>query len=1613
MSTSDDIATSTPTPTENTQDFIRSRDELKELFKDNATPVGSDFESLIASSFNKKDGPIYPVEDGGVTIDNSLTVQGSADVTDAFTAHSVSAMGDLTSGANTYVGGDLSVSGDRIVLGNASQITKTSLKVGDSMSLTNDGGLNLNTDTTITGSTNLIGTVTVNTLTQDGSAELLVNGEVTADTLLVGDGLELGTGGSQITVTADAQADSVLVKEANGETHFLLDKGGQLALGLPADQVNAKLHLRYSPGDADTLFRIDNRANDDTPIAVTSDGNMGIGTLSPNNALDVTGSLRVGSSEMVSPESSFSVENRLGVGTAHPMARVDVHTFGGEKALLIRDGDNKLLDVGRDYLSTDTALMVKGKATLHDTDVNTKLTVSGATVLENTVRMDGDAEFHANANVKGVLTVSDDSQLSTLTASGKATLNNVLVVEGDVKHGSAVGIGLGTGDNHNPLASLHIKEKDSQPAVKIENKEGENQLMVSSASVKVGQDGNPVSLNVTGRTELHGKLVVNKTLEVEELADFQSGIETDHKINVTQTKPDAEQTALNVTANNQNTALSVSHNNGTDVLPLLSVQVDKVGINTDSPTKAFHVLGESQFDHSTTFIERVDVQGELNAQQNVHISGRVAVNIDEHDAHVTQFHISNPSEDIASLRVDGLTDASPALLIKDDKLGVGTAEPQQQLDVVGNARISGKLQLNNLINADAVTLSVSQQSEEPALKVGREGHDGELFLFHDKIGLNVAAPKANFHLSGSAWLDDETKARILKVTESLDVSGLSQLSTTNISGKVEINSPLDTQNTDVHLRQSDGTKTAFRIDKVDDGEAALVVKSGKIGINTDTPDCALDIYGSVKSRQEMSVEGPFLSGSTSHFKQTAFFDASVALLVSEPQARLHMAEQAIDEAALRIDYGEGEAAKPIVVRQGKLGVGTPNPKLPLDVKGDAQIDGELLVTGMTNLDNYLNAAQDAVFSADITVKEKARLWGQAVIGRVRDIDAEFIPNAQIYVADTHYKEAFRIDSADYASLVVMDGKLGIGNENPRVALDVIGEARILGKVELQDELEVKAVLKANNNIEGLGKLDISQKATFGSDVHIRGDVHIEDKLDIEEELTVLDDTALKSRLDVDGDVELKSSLHVGGAVTLSAPLEVAGGTELKSSLGVGGVLTLKDALHYSGPLVSSDVMSARAHHHVNVPSATNALIIERDAGSSLGTQHLFNIDSDGRVAIGKAQATKKLDVVGDAGVTGEFSANSVQSNTRIYGRDIQADHSIQIGNGPTISGFSTDFRLGSDNPTDVLVPTQAAVKSYIDNVVVPFGRGGKTYTISTQTDFDALFNKGEATIVDTNTTVILLPLGNSDFNTTGYQLKNTVRLRSGVSIVGSNEISTVIMKQNANARFEVLGAASQPITGITMAGFTFDGVNLIASGNGGAFYLEHVSDCRFNCRIQRHMTSGDGGAIYGVMNGLESYTASHIEALKVYSCYAVEGAGGSDIQRNEGGAAYGLDRSTIVAYDCKAERGGAIARCRASKVEAHRCMASLTGGAAYKSPQIRLTAIDCSADVETGKGGGAYFCSDLICEGHWLNNNAAQGPHVYASNNLTGEFEERHYWKGDFIGRRIDDGTSVWRTHNE
>lgn len=303
---------------------------------------------------------------------------------------------------------------------------------------------------------------------------------------------------------------------------------------------------------------------------------------------------------------------------------------------------------------------------------------------------------------------------------------------------------------------------------------------------------------------------------------------------------------------------------------------------------------------------------------------------------------------------------------------------------------------------------------------------------------------------------------------------------------------------------------------------------------------------------------------------------------------------------------------------------------------------------------------------------------------------------------------------------------------------------------------------------------------------------------------------------------------------------------------------------------------------------------------------------------------------------------------------------------------------------------------------------GNILEVRTQEDFDAIFNQGPSTAIATNSTILLYPLKDS----TPYLLKNTVTIHSGVSIVGFNPQATRVIKESAFCRFELIGSAPTPVTGVQFTGWTFDGNKLVANNNGGAIYLQYAKDCKFNCHLINHFTTGNGGAIYGEFDSNGFFTAKGIEAKFINSCQAIGVNWSSNVdQRTGGGAAYGLTDSTIYAENCRAVYGGAVAECDRSTVIAKGCMAELAGGAASRCDQLRLTAINCTAGQ---KGGGAYYCSDLSAEGFWIDNNSMEGPHIYASNNLTGPDEERHYWKGDYIGRRVNlDTGTVWRTDNE
>lgn len=73
------------------------------------------------------------------------------------------------------------------------------------------------------------------------------------------------------------------------KTGLLISELGKVSIGTKTP--TASVHI--SSDDMANLFRVDDVSNDATPFVIDDDGNVGIGTQNPQQALDVNGQLRI------------------------------------------------------------------------------------------------------------------------------------------------------------------------------------------------------------------------------------------------------------------------------------------------------------------------------------------------------------------------------------------------------------------------------------------------------------------------------------------------------------------------------------------------------------------------------------------------------------------------------------------------------------------------------------------------------------------------------------------------------------------------------------------------------------------------------------------------------------------------------------------------------------------------------------------------------------------------------------------------------------------------------------------------------------------------------------------------------------------------------------------------------------------------------------------------------------------------------------------------------------------------------------------------------------------------------------------------------------------------
>ncbi len=1495
------------------------RDTLKTNFADNARPTGSQFAEWIDQSVIQGDDG-FTITPAGATLDKPLDINATRQPA-------------LNVSGQTRLNDTLTVTGDTEVQG----------------------------ELTVTGATGLQDTLTVsqattlqNTLSVSGDTKLNGKLHVTGDTTQ--DGTHTNTGGirTQGNLTAE-QA-----------THLQ----GPVSVGAIGEH-NALMHLAHDSDIGQDVLKITPYTDGTTPLVVDAASNLGLGQAKPVNRLDVQGSQYIGADvQKVEPLHSLGVQERLGVGTPAPQSRLDVRGNVNELALTVRQNETALLSLETGSDNTQARLGFSGQTTLQgglevgqETRLKKALNVTGATDLAGQLTVQKDTTLEKN------LTVAESAILQdTLEVEGNARLEKTLAVTGDTQLDAQLTV---QGDAH-----------------------------------------------IKGQVHTEGNLQVDGTSTLANQATAQAGL------TVRQSAQQTGHTALRIEASGAtNQALAIRH----DQTPhnLILATADKVGIQQDTPAVGLHVGCETRIDQNATIRGDLTVQTDDQTPPGLQVqAGQVAIGKTVATPPAAMPAAGSPAMPALDVQgdthIDGAVQLSGDQMIGGDQQLSGNSTIHGEAHIQGRATVTGDMQINNWVEIQPEHMTLQTHGAEPILHLNHASQAEQTTqLAAGSIGINVAQPTRALEVTGDTRLTGH-----LEVTDTLTAAAgqitAHQPATHEqavtiqdhlaVHAGVHINQPdVTAQPVDLHLRQSSTDSTALRITQPRHNQPSLVVRGDRVGINTDQPEQALHVTGSTRLDDQLQVGGATalddnltVSGATRldntlNIKDqvTAEDNVTIAdnlgLTTHTPDARVHIDNvQGQQPTSLRID--EATAAPTLLVRQSRVGLGTADPQATLDVAGDTRIqqnlqvtqdistDQDLRVAGHTRLHSTLEVAHgthldgDLTVHSDVHISEKMRVTEQVILG-ISPTDTEDAasvnPSAQLYIDNSRYKEALHITGTSSAGLIYRDDKLGIGREQPGQALDVAGNVHLDGHLTVGDKAEITGKLEVNNT-------EIKETLTVGRNTHLKSDLTVDQDTTLNKGLKVVGKAKLKQGLKVVGKAKLKQGLKVEGETTLIGDLQVQQDTSLKGDLNITGRIQAG---------IQTD--ASRAHYYLQSPGDDTTPFILDKKGRDPG-QPLLQVNANGHIGIGTATPQATLDV------------NGSLYATRLNTSSIQADNTkarqLQVGTSQTVVGIDADPHLGADRGRDDLLATQAAIKAYIHEVASPFGNSRRTITVCSQHQFDEQFNNPADATIPADTTIILLPPDHQDDRTAAYHLKRSVRLESGVSIIGFNPQTTTIRKQTPEARFELIGRSDNPVQHVTLDGFTYDGCNQVSNQNGAAFYLQHAGYCTLNCHIKNHVTALNGGALYAEQEG-SHYTVSQIEARHIHHCSA---------HRN-GGAAHGLSESVIHAHHCTAYQGGAVASCATSQVEAYHCSASSDGGAASHADLLQLLARYCQAK---NGGGGAYYCKDLLCTGQWYGNNATIGPNVYTNDDRSDADHKQYYWKADYLGQRLTQGAGEWNYCN-
>jgi len=424
---------------------------------------------------------------------------------------------------------------------------------------------------------------------------------------------------------------------------------------------------------------------------------------------------------------------------------------------------------------------------------------------------------------------------------------------------------------------------------------------------------------------------------------------------------------------------------------------------------------------------------------------------------------------------------------------------------------------------------------------------------------------------------------------------------------------------------------------------------GNVGIGNSTPRQRLDVAGSAVVSGDMNIAGAstiagkLIAGSTEvngDLKVTGDFSLKKGIEVEREDngTKLDPAKIIWEEADKKWYLGYGDNLDPIILdsqhthwklyspdektvavtadESGNIGIGTTAPEAKLDVAGDAIVNGKLQVKDTLEVTGsaFVNGKVTAVGSFELYREglEAAILYWNAGSDSWQAGTGSNLKN--ISLSGHKHNSLYSGDSVTV--LVDGSGNVAIGKTVPEAKLDVSGNIRANGAIISGNISAVGSIKGADADISGLLKTanaTVTQNLTVEGNLTVNGDVVTVNTKTLEVE---------------DNIITINKYSTAPSPANTSAGIEVyRGGTAANAQLlwneSAGGIWQ-------AGTTDGLKTLCFDDHKHVELTAITGVITAK-----------------DGKVGIGTASPSEKLDVEGNADISGKISAGEAGISGRL------------------------------------------------------------------------------------------------------------------------------------------------------------------------------------------------------------------------------------------------------------------------------------------------------------------------------------------------------------------------------